>query len=156
MKLAPISQREAKAFINRHHRHNIASGFSVFQIGLRVDGELIGCAMASLPVSRKLMNGTTLEVTRVCVKEDHRNANSMLYGACARAAAALGYARLVTYTLPEESGASLRAAGWTRDDIPRGGSAKGWASHRWKSGDLFGNPKLPDGSKVRWWKTLTV
>jgi hypothetical protein len=36
----------------------------------------------------------------------------MLYGAAWRAVKALGYKRLVTYTLPEEGGASLRAAGW--------------------------------------------
>ena len=32
--------------------------------------------------------------------------------AACRAARALGYTRLITYTLPAEGGASLRAAGW--------------------------------------------
>jgi hypothetical protein len=41
-----------------------------------------------------------------------RNACSALYAAAWRAARALGYRRLVTYTLAEEGGASLRAAGW--------------------------------------------
>jgi hypothetical protein len=36
----------------------------------------------------------------------------MLYGAAWRAARAIGYQRLVTYTLAAENGASLRAAGW--------------------------------------------
>jgi len=40
------------------------------------------------------------------------NANSMLYAAAWRAASALGYRRLVTYTQDGESGASLRAAGY--------------------------------------------
>jgi len=40
------------------------------------------------------------------------NACSMLYAACWRAAKALGYRRLVTYTQDGETGASLRAAGW--------------------------------------------
>lgn len=36
----------------------------------------------------------------------------MLYGAAWRACRALGYRRLVTYTLPAEGGMSLRGAGW--------------------------------------------
>jgi hypothetical protein len=36
----------------------------------------------------------------------------MLYGAAWRAAKALGYRRIVTYTQADESGSSLRAAGW--------------------------------------------
>jgi hypothetical protein len=35
----------------------------------------------------------------------------MLYGASWRAAKSLGYKKLITYTLPEEGGASLRASG---------------------------------------------
>lgn len=37
---------------------------------------------------------------------------SALYGAAWRAAKALGWRRLITYTLTSESGASLRGAGW--------------------------------------------
>ena len=44
--------------------------------------------------------------------EDARNANSMLYGAAWRAARALGWRRLITYTQAGESGSSLRGAGW--------------------------------------------
>ncbi|MEW1632726.1 XF1762 family protein [Streptomyces sp. NPDC093801] len=36
----------------------------------------------------------------------------MLYGAAWRAAKALGYRRLITYTQDGESGGSLRGAGW--------------------------------------------
>ncbi|CAL9417102.1 XF1762 family protein [Streptomyces sp. enrichment culture] len=36
----------------------------------------------------------------------------MLYSAAWRAAKALGYRRLITYTQDGESGASLRGAGW--------------------------------------------
>lgn len=41
-----------------------------------------------------------------------RNACSALYAAAWRVARALGYRRLITYTLPDEGGASLRGAGW--------------------------------------------
>ena len=55
--------------------------------------------------------GNTLEVIRTAT-DGTRNANSMLYGAARRAAFALGYDRLITYTQADESGASLRAAGF--------------------------------------------
>jgi hypothetical protein len=75
------------------------------------EGELRGVAIVGRPVARKLDNGWTLEVNRVCT-DGARNACSMLYGAAWRAAKALGFRRLITYTLPEEGGASLRATGW--------------------------------------------
>jgi hypothetical protein len=56
-------------------------------------------------------NGWTLEVTRCCTDQT-RNACSMLYAAAWRAAKALGYRRLITYTLASEGGSSLKAAGW--------------------------------------------
>lgn len=115
--------------------------------------------MVGIPKARLLMDGTTLEVTRVAVPEGLQNANSMLYGACARAAKALGWKRLVTYTLPTESGASLRAAGWTLDPKLAGG--QGWEHHTLHPGngetetDLFGiHQRLPHGLKRRWWKEL--
>lgn len=74
-------------------------------------GALRAVAIAGRPVARLFDNGQTLEVTRVA-SDGTPNTGSMLYGACARAAWALGYTRLVTYTQQGESGASLRAAGW--------------------------------------------
>jgi len=53
-------------------------------------------------------------VTRVA-SDGYVNACSQAYGALRRAAVALGYVRLVTYSLPDEGGASLRAAGWRLD-----------------------------------------
>jgi hypothetical protein len=52
------------------------------------------------------------------------NANSMLYGAAWRAAKALGYSRLITYTQEGESGSSLRAAGWSV--VAELNERKGW------------------------------
>jgi hypothetical protein len=48
-------------------------------------------------------------------------AASMLYAAAWRACKAIGYRRLVTYTLPEEGGASLRASGWALVGAAGGG-----------------------------------
>ena len=59
-------------------------------------------------VSRRLDDGKTLEVLRVCT-DGTPNANSFLYGRVKRIAVLMGYARVITFTLEEESGASLKA-----------------------------------------------
>lgn len=112
--IRPITKMEARQFIDAHHRDNEAPSVMQvsFAVGLDVDGELIAVATAGRPVARGLDDGRTLEVNRACVNGEHRNANSALYGAIGRAGKALGYRRLVTYTLHSESGASLRAAGF--------------------------------------------
>jgi hypothetical protein len=111
MNIVPISQREANAFVRRHHRHHPAVRGSKFQIAVEEDGEVVGVALVGRPVARHLDDGWTLEVNRTCT-DGTKNANSMLYGAAWRATRALGYRRLITYTLRSESGVSLRAAGW--------------------------------------------
>ena len=73
--------------------------------------EIVGVAIVGRPVSRRRDDGLTLEVTRLCT-DGTSNACSFLYGAAWRAARALGFKRIGTYTTPEEGGASLRAAGW--------------------------------------------
>lgn len=110
--LAPVSFADACAFVALHHRHHAPPVGHVFSVGVAEGDELVGVAMVGRPVARHYDDGSTLEVNRTCVADGVRNANSMLYGACSRAAFALGYRRLITYTQEGESGASLRAAGW--------------------------------------------
>lgn len=109
--LQPINFEDARAFVADLHRHNNPPPGWKFGVGVNDGEKLVGVAMVGRPVARHLDDGWTLEVNRVCT-DGTRNACSMLYGACSRAARALGYKRLVTYTLKSESGASLRAAGW--------------------------------------------
>src|SRR4249920_3231095 len=147
--LTPITQAQAKAYVRAFHRHNIPSLGAVFVVGLMDVSDnggrnLVGVAMAGMPKSRHLMDGSTLEVTRVAT-DGTKNANSMLYGACARAAAALGYRRLVTYTLVSETGASLKASGWLRDEEPREHDPNGWHRHGSIMKDLFGKTHVPEG-----------
>lgn len=132
MRIVPVTLREASAFIAEHHRHNKPPRGWKFGVGLRVDGELVGVATAGRPVARHFDDGLTLEVNRTCTN-GARNANSMLYGAVWRAAKAMGYARCITYTQADETGASLRAAGWVKvkELAPRGS----WA-------DSTADPKL--------------
>lgn len=110
--LVPVRFRTAAAFVAMWHRHHQPPKGMVFAVGVADDaGVLRGVAIVGRPVARRLDNGQTLEVTRTAT-DGTSNANSMLYGAAWRAARALGYTRLITYTQAGESGASLRGAGW--------------------------------------------
>ena len=109
--LQPITLSEANAFVLAHHRHHKPVPGAKFSIAVNDGGKVVGVAIVGRPVARMLDDGWTLEVNRVAT-DGTRNACSFLYGACRRACFALGYRKLITYTLPEEGGASLRAAGW--------------------------------------------
>ncbi|AXX00992.1 hypothetical protein AAAW47_000744 [Cronobacter sakazakii] len=119
MEITPITLATAREFIAAHHRHNKPPVGHKFSVGLKNDaGELVGVATAGRPVARHFDDGLTLEINRTCTTGE-RNANSALYGAVWRAARALGYRRCITYTQADESGASLRAAGFVRvKDLP--------------------------------------
>jgi hypothetical protein len=109
--LVPVSQRDAKAFTAMHHRHHAPPRGMKFAVGAASGGVLVAVAIAGRPVARLLDNGQTLEVTRL-TSDGTPDACSMLYAACWRAAKALGYTRVITYTQAGEAGSSLRAAGW--------------------------------------------
>lgn len=122
LQLTPITLAEAKAFVGYHHRHNKPPVGHKFSIGVRDEGQLRGVVVVGRPVARAFDDGFTAEVSRSCT-DGAPNANSMLYGAAWRAARAMGYLRLITYTQAEESGASLRAAGFVKvADRPARGS----------------------------------
>ena len=124
LRVVPITLAQAKAFIAEHHRHNKPPTGWKFGIGLQFDGALVGVATAGRPVARHYDDGLTLEVNRTCT-DGTRNANSMLYGAVWRAAKAMGYQRCITYTQADETGASLRAAGWVK--VKELAARKSWA-----------------------------
>jgi tRNA A37 N6-isopentenylltransferase MiaA len=113
LEIVPVTFRQAQAFIARHHRHHKPPRGMKFCLGIAAGDELVGVATVGRPVARAYDDGYTLEVNRTCT-DGTPNANSMLYGASWRAAKALGYRRLITYTQEGETGASLRAAGWRR------------------------------------------
>lgn len=121
MKVTPISLEEANAFVALHHRHHKPVPGAKFCVAVSDDDRVCGVAIVGRPVARMLDDGWTLEVNRCCT-DGSRNACSMLYGAAWRAAKALGHTRLITYTLPDEGGASLRAAGWTLIGLRGGGN----------------------------------
>lgn len=110
--LVPVSFGDACAFVAAHHRHHQPPVGHKFSVGVACDQVLVGVAIVGRPIARGYDDGRTLEVTRVAT-DCTAHAASMLYAAAWRATKALGYRRLVTYTQHGESGASLRAAGWT-------------------------------------------
>jgi hypothetical protein len=109
--LVPTSMQDASAFVAQHHRHHRPPPGGLFAVAVAEGERVVGVAIVGRPVARMSNDGWTAEVTRLAT-DGSRNACSMLYGACWRAARALGWKRLITYTLPEEGGTSLRAAGW--------------------------------------------
>lgn len=121
LEIIPMTFREASAFVSRHHRHHNPPRGTKFCIGVGLSGEVVGVAMVGRPVSRHVDDGWTLEVNRLCT-DGTMNACSKLYSQSWRVARALGYRRLITYTLPEEGGASLRGAGWRLVGVAGGGS----------------------------------
>lgn len=102
----------AAEFVREHHRHHVPPISHVFSLGAFLGDDLVGVAIIGRPVARHRDDGLTAEVTRLCVREGVRNAASFLLGRAAKAALAVGFRRIGTYTLASESGASLRAAGW--------------------------------------------
>lgn len=141
--VVPVTFRQACGFIDAHHRHHRPPQGIRFALGVTADGKLVGVATVGRPVARHLDDAATAEITRVAT-DGTGNANSMLYAACWRAARAMGYQRIVTYTQDGETGASLRAAGfcpaahlpagsgWDRPSRSRTGDTGGVARTRWE------------------------
>lgn len=119
--LQPIGRDEAVQFIAQYHRHHLPPQGWKFGIAVNDGERVVGVVTCGRPVARMLDDGYTLEVTRCCTL-GVKNAASMLYAAAWRAARAMGYRRLITYTLAAEAGTSLLAAGYRALYQTRGGS----------------------------------
>lgn len=141
MRLCPVTLAEAKAFVAEHHRHSVPPLGWRFGVGLDDNGVLVGVAMLGRPVARGLDNGLIIEALRVCTI-GHKNACTMLYGACRKMAAAAGYDTLVTYTRDDEPGSSLRAAGFRRVATVKGRS--------WDTPSRRRSDRDERVSRVRW------
>ena len=144
--IVPLPLDEANAFVAEHHRHHGRVVGHKFSLGVATQGadgavEIRGVAIVSRPVARYLDDGLTLEITRVAT-DGAKDASSALYGACRRAAFALGYKKLVTYTLASESGQSLKAAGYRVVGEVRGRS--------WSCPSRPRVDKHPTEAKLRW------
>ena len=153
--IAPSSLSEANAFVAQFHRHNKPTVGHKWSIACMDGNRKCGVAIVGRPVSRHLDNGETVEILRVCT-DGTRNACSFLYGACARIAKDMGYARIITYTLITESGSSLRASGFQNCGEAGGGKWDCPSRPREITEiTLFGEvEKYPIIQKIRWQKIL--
>lgn len=109
--VSPCSVRAARGWVRETHRHLPSVQGGLWAVQLLSDGERVGVAIVGHP-ARVWMDDGVLAVLRVAVIEGVPNGCSKLLGACAAAAKAMGASDLVTYTLADEPGTSLRAAGW--------------------------------------------
>lgn len=135
LRIIPINLDVANDFVRRLHRHNGVLPGSKFAVGVEAqtrlfDGPewvLCGVAIVGNPSAPALQNGLLIEIRRVCT-DGTKNACSKLYAASRKAARAMGHKPVITYTLPGEGGASLRAAGFTLDKTDAGGPSKAWSN----------------------------
>lgn len=131
-RLVPITGKAARAFIAKVHRHLPKLQGALWAVALEDRGEIVGVGTAGNPA--RVWQGTgRFVISRVAVKHgdiwgEAWQASpwsapycSMLYGALCRAGKALGYSEAWTYTLPWETGSSLRAAGFIDMGLTDGG-----------------------------------
>lgn len=145
-------QTEVFDSVTKHHRHHERPTGWKFGIAVYNGPVKVGVAIIERPKSRVLEQAEpkTLEVTRVATWGHpalRKNASSKLYAAAAKQARALGYDKLITYTLyGEEDGHSVRTAGWLPTRMSGGGS--------WDRESRPRTDSAPTGKKVRWAKGL--
>ena len=120
-RVAPMTLAKANALVEVLHRHHGPLAFHIASIGAerRTDNHIVGAATLLRPCSPVQDDKVTIELARLTT-DGSRNACSFLLGACARLAWSLGYLRIQTYTMAEESGSSLRAAGWRLEILSPG------------------------------------
>lgn len=147
LRVVPITLEQANDFVRKMHRHNGALPGCKFAVGVADDSGLRGVAIVGNPSAPALQDGVLIEIRRVCT-DGTRNACSKLYGHARRAAREMGHKPVITYTLPSEGGASLRAAGFELDKEDAGGPSRLWKSRAGRDvapieDDLY-------GGKWRW------
>lgn len=147
LSIVPCELSEANYFVEQYHRHHSPVVGHKFSLACYDGQKIVGVCIVGRPVSRHKDNSMTLEVTRLAT-DGTKNACSILYGGARRAAFALGYKRLITYTLPEEGGASLRASGWKLLGTAGGGT--------WNRKSRPRIDKHPTQKKFLWESSLEV
>jgi hypothetical protein len=141
LRVVPVTITDARKHIERHHSHHHAPVGGLLACAV-AEGDRVCCvAVLSRPVARMLdARGDVAEVTRVA-SDGTKHAASMCLAAVTRAALALGWRRLVSYTLLGEAGTSYRAAGWRCTGIVE--ASQGWHSRG-------GRTIAQGGGKARW------
>ena len=158
LRVVPCSLKDAQRFVASLHRHHKDQPLPGHKLSLAVEKQTrllngpewvrVGVAIIGNPSAPALQKDPLLvEIRRVCT-DGTANACSMLYGAARRALRAMGYETIITYTLPEEGGASLRAAGFILDKADAGGCSADWHNRRGRRALPVGDDLV--GGKWRW------
>jgi len=121
LRLRPWSVKKAVPFVSGVHRRLPKVQGAMWAISVKHEDKVVGVALVGHPARVWMDDYATLAVLRVAVLEGYPNACSMLYGACSRAAKAMGCENLVTYTHHDEHGASLKASNWVDMGLTGGG-----------------------------------
>lgn len=116
----PCTVKAALRWVRETHRHLPQLQGALFAAAWEDGGEIVGVGLAGNP-SRVWQRERKIVISRMATIGTP-NACSALYGSLCRAAKALGYVEAWTYTLPEEDGTSLRAAGFEFMGYTHGGS----------------------------------
>ncbi len=112
MRVAWISIREARRFIEQRHRHLPRIQGAIAALGLWVDGRLRG--VVTIGRAARMDAPDVAVITRLCT-DGCRNGCSRLYSKAKRLAQAFGFVGVKTFTRHDEGGASLLACGATED-----------------------------------------
>jgi len=152
-RIAPITGRAALKWIAETHRHLPKLQGALFAVSVKRGDELVGVATAGNPA--RVWQGTGRFVITRCAAlpglppvvgkngdEYPAPVCSMLLKAICRAGRELGYSEAWTYTLPDEGGASLRAAGFEYQGETAGGEHSRISRPR--------NPAVRPEPKGRW------
>lgn len=122
LRIVPCTLAFANEYTKQHHRnHGPVTGHK-FSAACCSNADIVGVGIAGRPVARGFDNGYTLEILRIATDSTEKNVCSMLYRALANAGKALGYKRIITYTLNSESAISVRAAGFVFSHVTDGGN----------------------------------
>jgi len=147
VRVVPLTLKQLNDFVEEHHRHHKKVQGHRFSLGVVDDeGVLRGACSVGRPVNRELNAYYVAGVTRL-VTDGTYNACSVLYGAAARTAKAVGFDFIQTYIRAEEPGTSLKASRWVFDGTTSGGNwndSKAYAGKR--------RTDQPQGPKSRWRK----
>jgi hypothetical protein len=146
LSIVPMTVKGARRVVKAWHRHLPEIQGGLFATGVAVNDEVVGVAIAGNPP--RVWQGTGRFVIARVATNEHRNACSMLYGSICRAAQALGYREAWTYTLPDEPGTSLRAAGFEDMGLTDGGEHDRPSRRR--------KPAVRPEPKRRWRRVLRV
>lgn len=146
-----VKRADALAFVAEVHRRLPKIQGAMWCVSVRSGTEIVGVALVGWPSQEQTTDEMDhLRVLRVAVKDDpanpghgYKGACSMLYGACWRAARAMGVTSMDTHTHLDEPGTSLRAAGWTKGGFTSGGEH----SRKGRPRKAAVDPK----PKQRWW-----